>query len=172
METVLILRAMKRKDIADVHRIEVLSFRTPWSKFSLIGELKNDVAHYVVAELDGKLIGYCGMWVLFDESHITNIAIDPEYRGRSYGKKMLLGAMQVADHFGATSMTLEVRETNAVAQNMYYGFQFEKQGYRKGYYTDTGEGALLLWNRNIPAAIQNNACVVDTIKIQWETFER
>lgn len=116
MEAVLTLRAMTRKDIAGVHRIEVLSFRSPWSKLSLMGELKNNVAHYVVAELDGELIGYCGMWVLFDEAHITNIAIAPEHRGRSYGKKMLLGAMKIAEHLGAIAMTLEVRETNTVAK--------------------------------------------------------
>lgn len=172
MEAVLTLRAMTRKDIAEVHRIEVLSFRSPWSKLSLMGELKNNVAHYVVAELDGELIGYCGMWVLFDEAHITNIAIAPEHRGRSYGKKMLLGAMEIAEHLGAIAMTLEVRETNTVAKNMYFGLGFEKQGFRKGYYSDTGEGALLLWNRNIPVAVKNNACVHDAIRIQWETFER
>lgn len=171
MEQMLTVRAMTKKDIAGVHRIETLSFRTPWSKWSLLGELKNDVAHYVVAEQDGKLIGYCGMWVLFEEAHITNIAIDPAFRGNGYGKQLLIGAMQVARHFGAEAMTLEVRETNHTAQSLYRKFDFEQQGRRRKYYTDTGEDALLLWNRKILCAIENNPCICEAIAIQWGTFE-
>ncbi|MBQ9187804.1 MAG: GNAT family N-acetyltransferase, partial [Clostridia bacterium] len=71
------IRAMTQSDISDVYKIETLSFRMPWSKRSLLSELENHLAHYLVAELDGKLIGYCGMWVLFEECHITNIAVSP-----------------------------------------------------------------------------------------------
>lgn len=165
------IRAMTRSDISDVYRIETLSFRTPWSRYSLMSELDNKMAHYVVAVADGIVIGYCGMWVLFEECHITNIAIDPAFRKMGYGKALLYAAMEVGDYFNATAMTLEVRETNRIAQELYRKLDFEQQGYRKRYYQDTGEGALLLWNTNIQRTLKNNACIADTFALQWETFE-
>ena len=164
------VRAMQKADVRAVYEIEVLSFRTPWSLHSLMGELKNRVAHYTVLEKDGEIIGYCGMWVLFEEAHITNIAIRPEQRGSGYGKQLLHASMRVAASFGAEMMTLEVRETNAVAQRMYDEMDFVQQGRRKRYYTDTGEDALLLWNRNILQTIENNACLNQAYLLQSETF--
>ncbi len=164
------VRAMKKADVKSVYEIEVLSFRTPWSFRSLMGELKNRVAHYTVLEQDGEIIGYCGMWVLFEEAHITNIAIHPSFRGHGYGKQLLHASMRVAASFGAEMMTLEVREHNTVAQRMYDEMDFLQQGRRKRYYTDTGEDALLLWNRNILQTIENNACLNDTYLLQSETF--
>lgn len=164
------VRAMTKADINAVYEIEVRSFRTPWSKHSLTGELKNRVAHYCVLETEDGVVGYCGMWVLFEEAHITNIAITPEQRGKGYGKQLLLAAMEVAQSFGAEMMTLEVRETNTVAQRMYTETDFVQQGYRKRYYSDTGEGALLLWNRNIVQTIEQNACQKAAYRIQFDSF--
>ena len=166
------VRAMTKADIDAVYGIEVLSFRTPWSRHSLAGELKNRVAHYAVLENETGVIGYCGMWVLFEEAHITNIAITPNERGRGYGKDLLLASMQVAAAFGAEMMTLEVRETNTVAQKMYAETDFVQQGFRKRYYTDTGEGAQLLWNRNILETIDKNACLKANYLIRYDTFSK
>ena len=102
------VRPMTKTDLDAVYQIETLSFRTPWSKHSLAGELKNRVAHYVVAETDEGVIGYCGMWVLFEEAHITNIAIHPDHRGNGYGKQLLLAAMEHAVSFGAEMMTFSI----------------------------------------------------------------
>ena len=153
------VRAMKKADVKSVYEIEVLSFRTPWSLRSLMGELKNSVAHYAVMELDGEIVGYCGMWVLFEEAHVTNIA-----------KMLLHGAMRAAASFGAEMMTLEVRETNTVAQNMYADMDFLQQGRRKRYYSDTGEDALLLWDRNILQTIEKNACLQQNYLLQFDSF--
>lgn len=164
------VRAMRKADVKAVYEIEVLSFRTPWSFRSLMGELKNDVAHYTVLEKDGEIIGYCGMWVLFEEAHITNIAIHPAFRGSGYGKLLLHASMRVAASFGAEMMTLEVRETNSVAQKMYDEMDFLQQGRRKRYYTDTGEDALLLWNRNMLETIEKNTCLNQAYLLQFDSF--
>ena len=153
------IRPMEKRDIERVYEIEVQSFRTPWSKASLMGELKNRVARYLLLEEDGIVAAYGGMWVLYEESHMTNIAVAPEYRGRGYGRILFFVMMAEAQKRGASQMTLEVRETNTVAQNLYYSLDFEKQGYRKRYYEDTGEGAYLLWNRDIAATVAKNACI-------------
>lgn len=154
------VRGMQKKDIERVYEIENLSFRSPWSKQSLSGELKNNLAHYLVAETeDGQIAGYGGMWVLFDEAHITNIAIHPDHRGNGYSRILMLGLMREALLYDASQMTLEVREHNLVAQNLYTSLSFDVQGRRKKYYSDTGEDALLMWNREIRQTVDNNACI-------------
>ena len=162
----MVVRPMTKRDISRVYEIEVQSFRSPWSKLSLLGELHNDVARYYVAEDEGRVIGYGGMWLLFDEAHITNIAIAPERRGEHLGRYLLYGMMEAAVARGAEKMTLEVRETNLRAQNLYYSFDFTKRGFRKRYYDDTGEGAYLLWNEDLSATVEKNACLKSNFILQ------
>ena len=162
----MLVRPMTKRDIARVYEIEIQSFRSPWSKLSLLGELHNNVARYYVAEEEGRVVGYGGMWLMFDEAHITNIAIAPEARGRHLGRYLLYGMMAAAHGRGAERMTLEVRETNTVAQNLYYSFDFEKEGFRKRYYEDTGEGAYLLWNQDLSATVEKNACLKDKFVLE------
>ena len=162
----MLVRPMTKRDVARVYEIEVQSFRSPWSKLSLLGELHNNVAHYLVAEEEGRVIGYGGMWILFEEAHVTNVAIAPEKRGQHLGRYLLYGMMLKAREYGAERMTLEVRETNVRAQNLYYSFDFEKEGFRKRYYEDTGGGALLLWNQDIGATLEKNACLKDKFVLQ------
>lgn len=144
-----IIRPMERADVSRVHEIECTCFRSPWSKLALLGELRNEVARYLVMEVDGVICGYGGMWVLFEEAHVTNVAIMPDYRGTGRGKRLMLAMMRLAVKNGAERMTLEVRESNIVAQRLYAGLDFEQNGFRPGYYSDTGEGAKLLWNNDI-----------------------
>lgn len=147
------IRPMERQDVNRVHEIECTCFRSPWSKLALLGELRNEVAHYLVMEVDGVICGYGGMWLLFEEAHVTNVAIMPDYRGQGRGKRLMLAMMRHAVKRGAEKMTLEVREGNSIAQHMYATLGFEQNGFRPGYYSDTGEGALLLWNNDIQQTI-------------------
>jgi len=151
-----IIRPMTRQDVPRVHEIECTCFRSPWSKLALLGELKNDVAYYLVMEVDGVICGYGGMWLLFEEAHVTNVAIMPEYRQKGRGRMLMLTMMAHAIKRGAEKMTLEVREGNAVAQQLYATLDFEQNGFRPRYYSDTGEGALLLWNNDIRQTIEKN----------------
>ena len=153
-----IIRPMERADVTRVHEIECTCFRSPWSRLALLGELRNDVAHYLVMEADGLIIGYGGMWLLFEEAHVTNVAIMPDYRGQGRGRRLMLAMMRHAVQRGAEKMTLEVRESNMVAQKLYAGLNFEQNGFRAGYYSDTGEGAMLLWNEDIQQTLdrENN----------------
>ncbi len=144
-----VIRPMQRQDVNRVHEIECTCFRSPWSKLALLGELRNDVAHYLVMEADGVICGYGGMWVLFEEAHVTNVAILPEFRQKGRGRRLMLAMMQRAVKYGAEKMTLEVRESNLVAQHLYETLGFEQNGFRPRYYSDTDEGAKLLWNNNI-----------------------
>ena len=158
-----VIRPMVRADVNRVHEIECTCFRSPWSKLALAGELRNEVAHYLVMEADGVICGYGGMWLLFEEAHVTNVAIMPEYRGQGRGKRLMLAMMRYAYKRGAEKMTLEVREGNTVAQHLYARLGFEQNGFRKGYYSDTGEGALILWNENIEQTIDREKQTNETV---------
>lgn len=150
----IVFRPMRAGDVARVAELEKICFRTPWSYSSLLGELSNDVAYYIVAELEGLVIGYAGEWIMFDEAHMTNIAVDPDYRGRGVARRMIIALMREALSRGGERMTLEVRETNHTAQRLYASLDFAYAGTRKRYYTDTGENALILWNDCIIATYE------------------
>lgn len=146
-----IFRPMQKQDVARVAQLERMCFRSPWSENSLRGELKNKLAHYTVLELCGTVIGYAGMWVLFSEAHITNVAIHPDFRRRGLGRELMRHMMEDALGLGANRMTLEVREHNLPAQTLYFSMGFATAGRRKGYYSDSGEDALILWQDDIAA---------------------
>jgi [ribosomal protein S18]-alanine N-acetyltransferase len=146
MNDSLVFRDMKEEDIHQILVIENLSFTIPWSRESFYNEIHNNqFATYVVLEDGDKIIGYCGVWIIVDEAHITNIAVLPDYRGRKLGDALLAKVIDVAKEKGAKSMTLEVRVSNVVAQNLYRKFGFKNGGIRKGYYTDNQEDALVMW---------------------------
>jgi [ribosomal protein S18]-alanine N-acetyltransferase len=92
------------------------------------------------------LIGFAGMWLAFDEAHITTIGVDPEYRGRGLGELLLLGMVDAALARGAKWLTLEVRISNAAAQTLYRKYGFSVRGSRKRYYSDNNEDALIMWS--------------------------
>jgi ribosomal-protein-alanine N-acetyltransferase len=139
-------RPMEISDLPQILDVEVNSFPTPWPKEAFYNELvRNQFARYTVVTIDGKVIGYCGVWIILDEAHITNIAIHPDYRGNGYGEAMLLYVMEMVKMFGVTKMTLEVRKSNRVAQTLYQKVGFESAGIRPKYYSDNQEDAIIMW---------------------------
>jgi len=137
---------MNEKDIDQILEIEHASFTTPWSRESFENELrKNQYAHYTVLEDEEGVFGYCGMWIIIDEAHITNIALLPKYRGKKLGEALLKKVMEIARGKGAKTMTLEVRISNDIAQSLYRKLGFQNGGIRKNYYTDDHEDALVMW---------------------------
>lgn len=142
---------MTLADTDAVVAIEQASFPTPWSRASFIQELRDNVyAHYLVASSGREVVGYAGMWVILDEAHVTNVAVLPAWRGRKVGKELMLALLRRAMAVGARRMTLEVRMSNHVAQQLYTGLGFRISGRRPGYYTDTREDALIMWLDPIP----------------------
>jgi [ribosomal protein S18]-alanine N-acetyltransferase len=102
----------------------------------------------VPPELEDELrsiVGYAGIWVMTDEAHVTTIASHPEMRGRGVGELLLVSLMHRAIEIGARWMTLEVRASNMVAQNLYRKYTFKEMGIRRGYYSDNREDALVMW---------------------------
>ncbi|KYG58566.1 ribosomal protein S18-alanine N-acetyltransferase [Planococcus maritimus] len=139
-------RKMTIQDVDAVYEIEKQSFTLAWTKEAFEQEmLKNEFAYYVLAETAEGVIGYCGMWLVMDEAHITNIAISPQQRGNKFGEALMKEAMDQARAQGAKLMTLEARVSNIAALNLYKKLGFQNGGIRKGYYTDNQEDAIVMW---------------------------
>lgn len=142
----LFVRKMTLDDVPAVYEIEMASFTVPWSKDALEREItSNNFALYHVAEMEGKVIGYCGMWIVYDQVQVTNIAILPEYRGNQYGEKLLGFVINEARLHGGKMLSLEVRVSNTPARSLYEKFGLQPGGIRKQYYTDDLEDALVMW---------------------------
>lgn len=140
-------RKMTIEDIDQILLIEEEAFASPWTREAFAHEMTtNEYSYYVVAETDEKqIVGYCGMWIVLDESHITNVAVAEHMRGQKIGEGMMREAIRIVRERDVVLMTLEVRVTNNVAKNLYYKLGFQDGGIRKNYYTDTQEDALVMW---------------------------
>ncbi|QQZ07573.1 ribosomal protein S18-alanine N-acetyltransferase [Heyndrickxia oleronia] len=140
------LRKATLADLDGIMEVEVQSFTLPWSREAFYNEfVVNHFAVYFVLEDKERIIGYCGVWLVVDEAHITNIAVLPEYRGQKLGELLLRSMMEFASESGAKSMTLEVRVSNTIAQSLYKKLGFFEGGIRKNYYSDNQEDALVMW---------------------------
>lgn len=137
------------EDIDDLMVVEKLSFTIPWSKEAFVEEVTNNkFARYIVAKVNGKAIGYAGLWKIFDEGHITNVAVHPEYRRNGVGYMLVKSLIDLAQEENITRMTLEVRKSNIPAQNLYAKFGFKIEGFRKEYYADNKEDAIIMWRES------------------------
>ena len=161
----LVLELMREADISTVQEIEREIFATPWPRNAYYRELASrSSAHYVIlrqegnvekpesfraSELDPSIIGYGGMWRMYDEAHVTTIGVRRDLQHRGYGRALFAGLVQAAYDMGAKWVTLEVRTTNENAMRMYEAFGFKVIGRRKGYYTDNGEDAIVMWSDSI-----------------------
>ena len=147
---------MNEADVEAVHAIEVACFKTPWSKASFYREVtENACARSVVVREDGVPIAYAGVWFVLDEGHITNIAVHPDKRGMGYGERVTREMIQLAADSGMNWMTLEVRRSNKIAQNLYHKLGFIDVGYRKRYY-ENSEDALIMALEQLPEGHPEN----------------
>jgi ribosomal-protein-alanine N-acetyltransferase len=167
------VRRMLLDDVEKVVELDKLSFPTPWSartyrheilnserSLMLVVEPHHNVSatgansrHWLKRLIWGEgtgtkpernLIAYSGFWHIVDESHISTIAVHPDWRGHKLGDLLIWVMVREAIRRQAVRVTLEVRVSNEVAQNLYRKYGFEISGVRKGYYRDNGEDAYLM----------------------------
>ncbi len=162
------VQPMEVSDIPQVSAIERESFALPWSATSYRHELtQNDLSYYLVVRHQDPpaltaptpwlgrwlnrvridrppIVGYGGFWVLDDEAHISTIAVRPDLRGRGIGELLLVAMIDQALSLQTQIVTLEVRVSNLVAQNLYRKYLFKEIGHRRRYYRDNDEDALIM----------------------------
>jgi ribosomal-protein-alanine N-acetyltransferase len=144
------IHKMNFGDLDQVHAIEVDTFPTPWSKSSFLYQiLRRKFNLYIVAKKDNEVLGYAGMDQRIKEGHITTIAVKNRFKRKNIGTILLVYLIKEAIKRGLTSLYLEVRESNKIAQEFYRKFNFSTIGRRIGYYSDTSEDALIMVLDNI-----------------------
>lgn len=170
---VISVRPMTLADVDQVMEIEREAFPTQWPPTSFRRELQNRLAHYFVARddkvrvarpstptrmgwfqrllrskpLQGEaplVVGVGGMWMLYDEAHITTVAVREAYRRQGIGELLLLKTIERGQELGAMTMTLEVRASNLAAQALYEKYGFRRLGVRRGYYSDNHEDGIIM----------------------------
>lgn len=148
---------MRMEDIPEVLRVEALCFTTPWPRNAFQNELtENKLAHYFVGRVNDQIVAYGGLWVILEDAHITTVAVHPSFQRMRYGERILVCLLDQAIDRGACWVTLEVRESNAGAQNLYKKYGFTVVNTRRGYYSDNDENALVMWAGNLKGAVFQN----------------
>jgi [ribosomal protein S18]-alanine N-acetyltransferase len=148
----LVLRPATAEDLDAVVMIERVSFSDPpWSRRSFASLIGDPRVRFSVACLPGggapAVVGYVVIWLVADEAELANLAVAPDRRRRGIGQYLLDAAMAEAVAGGATSLYLEVRESNVAARALYGGRGFVAVGRRQSYYRNPAEDALLLRHR-------------------------
>jgi [ribosomal protein S18]-alanine N-acetyltransferase len=145
VEMAIHIRDATVRDLPRIIEIERLAFPAPWTLASFQRELTLPFSRIMVAlPADSNLIaGFLCRWLIADECHVLNIAVDPDSRRRGIGAVMLREAITEAKSTGANVVTLEVRRSNLPARQLYRKFEFEERRLRRHYY-GPGEDAIIM----------------------------
>ncbi len=134
------------QDVSAIAELENKCFDTPWSRESLEKDInENDLAHYILCEVEGEPAGYAGIWFIGDEGHINNVCISPQYRRKGLASALIARLIEICKEQGVFKMTLEVRKSNQPAIELYEKHGFQEVGVRPKYYQDNGEDAVIMW---------------------------
>jgi [ribosomal protein S18]-alanine N-acetyltransferase len=138
------IRAAEPGEIDSILKIEKESFKSSWSIEGLVSELSSPNSHFIVAEHEGKIVGYALAWlVIGDEVHLLKLAVASGFRRRGIASALV--AYIINEFKTASLILLEVREKNAEARNFYKKLGFIENGMRKNYYPD--DNAILIEKR-------------------------
>lgn len=136
------VRPLKLEDLSTVAMIEKECFPRPWSEEALYQDYsQNPSSLFYVVESGDEVVGHVGVWNKNDHVHITTLAISPDHRRKGLGKALLKA---VRARYKNRDLTLEVRQSNTVAQKFYRDAGFKVTGKRPDYYTNNGEDALVM----------------------------
>ena len=135
---------MTTADLQAVMAIEKASFAYPWSSRFFLQELQVQCARAILAEINGRIVGYVLFWLLPGEADVHNLAVHSELRRQGIGRLLLQQVVIEARRQFSTQVMLEVRQSNIAAQKLYQSMGFVTSGIRKGYYSDDGEDAVAM----------------------------
>ena len=140
-------RLADEQDLDGVLAVESESFTNPWTRDMYAWELQNrSMCHILLVRTpECHVAGFCAFWLVFDEVHINNIAMRPDFRAQGIGTALLKQVLAEGQQLGARRATLEVRASNAGARRLYERMGFYVAGVRRNYYSEPVEDALILW---------------------------
>lgn len=138
------IRNASMADITEIEALERLCFSVPWTPEMLRNQIEGEGRVLLVAECEGVLAGYMGLWYVLDEGCITNVAASPDFRRRGVASALVLEMVSRAKKLDLAFLTLEVRESNSAARKLYEKHGFMVVGMRKRYYETPVEDAVLM----------------------------
>lgn len=133
---------LRPEHIKEVHEIEKLSFKDPHTVEMISSAILNPACEFWLLIESEKILGFIEFWIMYEESHIIDIAVHPEFRKKGYGQKLMEFMIEKSRELGAKKVFLEVRPSNQVAINLYKKCGFSESGLRKKYYKD--EDAIIM----------------------------
>ena len=143
------IRIMQDKDVREVALLEQECFSMPWTEASIKKEVGNKDSLFCVCEIEGKVVGYAGMYYAYPEGDITNVAVTKAYRGRGIAKKILDYMFLQAFEDGVKEYTLEVRVGNEKAIHLYEKLGLLSAGIRNNFYDNPKEDAWIICKKRI-----------------------
>lgn len=148
-----LVRPLRDDDVEDVVAMERRCFVTPWPRGDLVADIRRrNGSYYVIAEdPEGEPIGYAVVWFVFDRGHVASVAVVPEWRRKGVAKRLMFALFAACVARGIRTVSLEYRASNGPAAQLYEELGFQIEGYRRNYYTDTGEDAVSLILPNLLA---------------------
>lgn len=117
-----------------------------WNSNILIDEFNNENSKYFVIMNEENILGFAGLWFNIDEAHVMNIAIKKEFRRNHFGTQLLDFLIDFAEKENKECITLEVREDNIAAINLYKKMNFIEVGRRKKYYDNVFDAIIMTKN--------------------------
>ena len=138
------IEKLSQKHLDDVYELEKICFSSPWSREDLEKQIDIDTSYFLVAEVDGKAVGYMGLQIFSGEGYVTNVAVLPEYRHQGIAAALIEKQLENPMDF----ITLEVRQSNTPAINLYTKMGFESVGIRPNFYSNPTENAIIM-TRNL-----------------------
>lgn len=143
----LTIRPLQESDVEPLSIIEAESFSMPWSAKDFADLLKRDYCVYLVAEVEGEVVGCLGMTDICHEGNIDNVVVAERFRGRGIATQLMEALFTEGEKRGVEAYTLEVRVSNAAAIHLYEKMGFVSEGVRPGFYERPVEDALIMWRR-------------------------
>lgn len=137
------VRPLDEADLDEVMEIETESFVEPWSRSLFTEEIAQPTRRYLIALEDETVCGYGGIMLVGEDAHLVTLAVAPGHRELGVASRLMVDLIETARHHGVRHLTLEVRESNEAALELYRKFGFEPAGVRKAYYTT--EDAVVMW---------------------------
>jgi ribosomal-protein-alanine N-acetyltransferase len=136
------IRSMTLLDLMAVTKIDSLCFPHPWPKEEFVKELtKNRFARYYTCKMNKKIIGFLGLWIIFEDAHISTIAVAPDYMRKGIGTLLAKFAIKLAKDNGCNKVILEVRKSNEPAMRFYEKLGFAFVNTKKNFYSHPPEDA-------------------------------
>jgi ribosomal-protein-alanine N-acetyltransferase len=117
--------------------IERAAYAHPWTRGNFSDSLKSGYQAQLLCAGD-TLLGYFVAMKGVDEVHLLNITVAPSCQGQGWGRVMLDALAIWARGQGAQWLWLEVRNSNARAQQVYLRYGYRRVGDRKNYYPADG----------------------------------